>query len=62
MIALYKDPHGKRIFVNKKIETSETTQKVTLQAEKSRVVALEKEIQSLQEMLKQQQSVSKDGR
>ena len=62
MIALYRDPKGKRIFGNEVIESSETTQKVTLQAERSRVAALEKEIQSLQTMLKQQQSVSKNNR
>ena len=62
MIALYKDPQGKRIFGNKRIESSENTQKLTLQAEKSRVAALEKEIQALQEMVKQQESVSKSNR
>ena len=62
MIALYKDPKGKRIFGNKPIESSENTQKLTLQAEKSRVAALEKEIQALQEMVKQQESVSKSNR
>ena len=57
MIALYKDPQGRRVLGREMIETSETIQRVTLQAEKSRVAALEKEIQSLQEMLEQQQSV-----
>ena len=62
MLALYRDPQGKKIFGKQGAETTETTQKVTLQAERSRVVALEKEIHSLQSMLKQQQEVSKRSR
>ena len=62
MIALYKDPQGKRIFRNEMIESSGNTQKLTLQTEKSRVAALEKEIQALQEMVKQQESVSESSR
>ena len=57
MIALYKDPQGSKVFGKEMIESSETILRVALQAEKSRVAALEKEIQSLQKMLKQQQSV-----
>ena len=60
MIALYRDPQGKKIFGNVVIHSSENTEKVTLQAERSRILAMEKEIQSLQTLLKQQQSVSID--
>ena len=61
MIALYKDPQGSRVFGKEMIESSETIQMAMLQTEKSRVAALENEIQSLQETLKQQQSVSKNN-
>ena len=58
MVALYRDPQGKKIFGNVIIHSPEDTEKVTLQAERSRILALEKEIQSLQTQLKQQHSVS----
>ena len=60
MVALYQDPQGKKIFGNQ-VMSSEATERVTLQAEKSRITALEREINSLQTLLKQQQSVSKNS-
>ena len=60
MIALYQDPQGKRIFDNMVVHSTDATDRVTLQTEKSRIIALEKEINSLQAQLKQQQSVSNE--
>ena len=49
-------PQGSKVFGKEMMEGSETIQTIALQTEKPRVAALEKEIQSLQKMLKQQQS------
>ena len=58
MRALYRDPQGKKIFENVVIHSSECSKNVALHAERSQRLALEKEVQSLQTQLKQQQSVS----
>ena len=62
MIALYKDPQGEKIFGRKTNESSDTAQRVSPQSDKSRITALEKEVQTLQTILKQQQSVSKNSK
>ena len=58
MRALYYDPQGKKVFVNVVIHSSENSKNVTLHAERTQRLVLEKEVQSLQAQLKQQQSVS----
>ena len=58
MRALYHDPQGKKIFENAVLHSSESSKNVALHAERSQRLALEKEVQSLQAQLKQQQSVS----
>ena len=61
MIALYKDPRGEKIFGEKMIESFDTAKRLSPQPDMSRIIALEKEVQSLQSLLKQQQSVSKNS-
>ena len=62
MIALYRDPEGKKVFEGPKIETTEETGLgISEQAEKCRILALEKEIEMLQEKLKQQQTGKVSG-
>ena len=56
MKALYHDPQGKKIFGNVLLSTENTTN-VALNTERSQILALEREVQSLQAQL-QQYSVS----
>ena len=58
MKALYRDPQGKKVFGNFVIHSSENSGNAELHAERTQRLALEKEVQSLQTQLKQQQSVS----
>ena len=56
MIALYRDPEGKKVFARQATGTTEeTTLGITEQAEKCKILALEKEIESLQAQLKEKQ-------
>ena len=56
MRALYRDPKGEKIFET--FHSSVNSKSAALHAERSQILALEKEVQSLQTLLKQQQSVS----
>lgn len=58
MIALYQDPEGKRVFERHRTDTTQTTTTLAIssQVDKSRILALEKEIKTLQEQLNQQRT------
>ena len=63
MIALYRDPEEEKVFQKRRTDNAEetTTLGIVRQAEKCQILALEKEIESLQAQLKQQQTGKVSG-
>ena len=61
MIGLYRDPEGKNVFGKDSLQSTQGADRLTSQIDRSRVVYLEKEIQSLQTRLKVQQTLHDCG-